>query len=128
MQAHEAAAGLINPDGVEGIELVEGSLLSAPGSVRSLFPLLHWFGCKRGGSECKGGQGGTVMHCLGVHPDLGFGFGVRVSESGVGLDRASASRLLRQLDFRVRYLVIGRGHVVGHDGEAVDSDEGDGHE
>ena len=60
MQAHEAAAGLIDPDGVEGVELVEGSLLSAPGSVRSLFPLLCWFECKRGGSECnKGGQGGT---------------------------------------------------------------------
>ena len=36
MQAHEVVAGLINPDGVEGIELVEGSLLSALGSVISL--------------------------------------------------------------------------------------------
>ena len=59
MQAHEAAAGLIDPDGVEGVELVEDSLLSAPGSVRCLFPLLCWSECKRGGGECKGGQGGT---------------------------------------------------------------------
>ena len=61
MQAHEAAAGLIDPDGVEGVELVESSPLSAPGSVRSLFPLLRWFECKRGGGECKGGQGGTSI-------------------------------------------------------------------
>ena len=41
---------------------------------------------------------------------------------------ASVSRLLRRLVFRVRYLVIGGGHVVGRDGEAVDSEEGDRHE
>ena len=56
--------GLINPDSVEGVELVEGSPLFAPGSVRSLFPLLRWFECKRGGSECKGGQGGTGIFFL----------------------------------------------------------------
>ena len=48
--------------------------------------------------------------------------------SGVGLDRASASGSLCRLDFRIRYLAIGSRHVVGHDGEAVDSDERDGHE
>ena len=69
----------------------------------------------------------SVMRCLGVHPDPGFRFGVGVPESGVGLDRASASGSLRRLDFRVRYLVIGGGRVVGRDGEAVDSDEGDRH-
>ena len=64
MQAYEAVAGLINPDGVEGVKLVESSLLSAPGSVRSLFPLLCWFECKRGGGECKDGQGGTGIFFL----------------------------------------------------------------
>ena len=34
------------------------------------------------------------------------------------MDGASASGSLCQLNFRVRYLVIGRGHAVGHDGEA----------
>ena len=69
-----------------------------------------------------------VTHCLRVHLDPGFGFGVGVPESGVGWDGASASGSLRRLDFCVRYLVIGRGHVVGHDGEVVDSNGGDAHE
>ena len=43
--------------------------------------------------------------------DLGFGFGFGVPEAGVGLDGASASRSLRRLDFRVRYLAMGGGHV-----------------
>ena len=68
-----------------------------------------------------------VMHCLGVRPDPGFRFGVGVLESGVGLDGASVSGLLHQLDFHIWYLVIGGGRVVGHDGEAVDSDKGDRH-
>ena len=59
--------------------------------------------------KCKG-----VTCCLGVRPDLGFGFGVGVLESGVGWDRASASGSLRQLDFHVRYLAIGRGHIITH--------------
>ena len=71
---------------------------------------------------------GCVTHCLGVCPDPGFRFGVGVPESGVGWDRASASGSLRRLDFRVRYLAIGRGRVAGRDGEAVDSDGGDAHE
>ena len=70
----------------------------------------------------------SVTRCLGVRLDLGFGFGVRVPESGVRLDRASACRSLRRLDFRVRYLAIGRGRVVGCDSKAVDSDGGDAHE
>ena len=70
----------------------------------------------------------TVMCCLGVRLDPGFGFRVRVLESGVGLDGASASRLLRQLNFCVQYLAIGGGHIAGCDSEAVDSDEGDRHE
>ena len=70
----------------------------------------------------------SVTCCLGVRPDPGFRFGVGVPESGVGLDRASASGSLCRLDFRVRYLAIGGGCIVGHDGEAVDSDEGDRHE
>ena len=69
-----------------------------------------------------------VTRCLGVHPGPGFGFGVRVPESGMGWDGASASGLLCQLVFRVQYLVIGGGHVVGCNGEAVDSEEGDRHE
>ena len=40
-------------------------------------------------------------------PKLGFGFGVL--ESGVGLDGASVSRSLCQLDFCVQYLAIGEG-------------------
>ena len=68
------------------------------------------------------------MCCLGIHPDPGFGFGVRVLESGLGWDRASASGLLRQLDFRIWYLAMGRGHVAGHNDEAVDSNGGDAHE
>ena len=68
------------------------------------------------------------MRCLGVRPDPGFRFRARVPESGVGLDGASASGLLHQLDFCVRYLAIGRGRIAGRNGEAVDSDEGDGHE
>ena len=65
------------------------------------------------------------MRCLGVIPDPGFRFGVGVPESGVGWDGASASGSLRRLDFRVRYLVRGRGHVAGRDNEAVDSNGGD---
>ena len=70
----------------------------------------------------------AVTCCLGVRPDPGFGFGVGVPESGVGLDGASASGSLRQLDFCIRYLAIGRGCVAGHDSKAVDLDEGDGNE
>ena len=78
---------------------------------------------------CKAESGwNIVMHCLGVRLDLGFGFGVGVPESRVGWDGASVSGSLCQLDFHVRYLAIGRGHVTGHDGEAVDSDGGDAHE
>ena len=57
-------------------------------------------------------------------PDLKFSFGFGVLESGVGLDGASVSGSLCQLDFRVRYLAIGGGHVVGHDGEASDRMKG----
>ena len=60
------------------------------------------------------------MHCLGVSPDLELGFGFGVPESGVGLDRASASGLLHRLDFCVWYLAIGGGHVTGCDSEASD--------
>ena len=67
------------------------------------------------------------MCCLRVCLDPGFGFGVGVPESGAGLDRASASGSLHQLDFCVRYLAIGGGHVAGCNNEAVDSDEGDRH-
>ena len=59
---------------------------------------------------------------------MAFGFRVGVPESGVGWDGASASRLLRRLDFRVRYLVMGRGRVAGRDDKAVDSNGGDAHE
>ena len=45
----------------------------------------------------------------------------------MGWDGASASRLLRRLVFHVWYLVIGGGHVVGRDGEAVDSEDRDRH-
>ena len=65
-----------------------------------------------------------VTHCFGVSPDLKFGFGFRVPESGVGLDGASASRSLHQLDFCVRYLVIGGGHVAGCDSKASDRMKG----
>ena len=68
-----------------------------------------------------------VTHCLGVFPDPGFGFGVGVLESGVGWDGASASGSLCRLDFCIRYLAIGRGRVMGCDGEAVDSNGGDAH-
>ena len=47
-----------------------------------------------------------VMCCLRVSPDMEFGFGFGVPESGVGLDGASVSGLLRRLDFCVRYLAI----------------------
>ena len=67
------------------------------------------------------------MRCLGVRLDPGFGFGVGVLESGVGWDGASASGSLRRLDFRIRYLARGRGHVVGRDNEAVNSNGGDVH-
>ena len=70
----------------------------------------------------------SVMCCLGVRPDPGFGFGVGVPESGVGWDGASASGSLRRLNFRIWYLAIGRGRVAGCDGKAVDSDGGDAHE
>ena len=69
-----------------------------------------------------------VMRCLRVRLDPGFSFGVGVPESGVGLDGASASGLLHQLDFCVQYLAMGGGHVAGCNGEAVDSDKGDRHE
>ena len=68
------------------------------------------------------------MHCLGVHPDPGFGFGVGVPESGVGWDGASASGSLRRLDFHVQYLARGRGRIAGHDDEVVDLNGGDVHE
>ena len=68
------------------------------------------------------------MRCLGVRLGLGFGVGVGVPESGMGWDGASVSRSLCQLVFRIRYLVIGGGHIVGRDGEAVDSEDGDRHE
>ena len=70
----------------------------------------------------------SVTHCLGVRLGLGFRFRVGVPESRMGWDGASASRSLHRLVFRVRYLAIGRGHVVGHDGKAVDSEDGDRHE
>ena len=57
-------------------------------------------------------------------PDPEFGFGFRALETGVGLDGASASGSLCQLNFRVRYLVIGGGHVTGHDDEARDQTKG----
>ena len=69
-----------------------------------------------------------VTRCLRVRLDPGFGFGVGVPESRVGWDGASASRSLHRLDFHVWYLVIGRGRVAGHNGEAVDSDGGDAYE
>ena len=67
----------------------------------------------------------TVTRCLGVDPDLGFGFRVGVPESGVGWDGASVSGSLRRLDFRVRYLARGGGRVAGGDNKAVDSNGGD---
>ena len=70
----------------------------------------------------------SVTCCLGVRLDPGFGFGVRVPESGVGWDGASAGGSLRQLNFCVRYLAMGRGRVVGRDNEMVDSNGGDAHE
>ena len=70
----------------------------------------------------------TVTRCLGVSLDMVFGFGFGVPESGVGLDRVSASRSLCQLDFHIRYLAIGGGRVVGCDSKASDLDEGDQHE
>ena len=57
-------------------------------------------------------------------PDLKFRFGFRVPESRVGLDRASASGSPRRLNFRVRYLAVGGGHVAGRDGEASDRMKG----
>ena len=48
-------------------------------------------------------------------PEFRFGFGV--PGSVVGLDGASASGSLHRLDFHVRYLVTGRGHAVGRNGE-----------
>ena len=68
------------------------------------------------------------MRCLGVRPDPGFRFGVGVLESGVGLDGASVSESLCRLNFHIWYFTIGGGRIVGHDGEAVDLDEGDRHE
>ena len=53
-------------------------------------------------------------------PDPEFGFGFGVSETGVGMDGASASGLLHQLCFCVWYLAMGGGHVAGHDGKASD--------
>ena len=70
----------------------------------------------------------TVTRCLRVRPDLGFGFGVGVPESWVGLDGASASGLLRRLNFCIQYLAIGGGRITGCNGETVDLDEGDRHE
>ena len=69
----------------------------------------------------------TVTRCLRVRPDPGFRFGVGVLESGVGWDGASVSGLLHRLDFRVRYLAMGRGCVAGHDDETVDLNGGDAH-
>ena len=68
------------------------------------------------------------MRCLRVHPDPGFRFGVGVLESGVGWDRASASRSLRRLDFRIWHLAMGRGRVAGYNDKVVDSNGGDAHE
>ena len=45
----------------------------------------------------------------------------------MGWDGASVSGSLRRLVFRIRYLAIGGGHVVGHDSEAVDSEDRDRH-
>ena len=54
----------------------------------------------------------------GLDLELGFGFGV--AETGVGMDRASASGSLRRLNFRIWYLAMGGGHAIGHDGKASD--------
>ena len=72
-------------------------------------------------------SGASVTRCLGVCPGLGFGFRVGVPGSRMGWDGASASGLLRRLVFRIRYLAIGGGHIVGRNGEAVDSEDGDRH-
>ena len=61
-----------------------------------------------------------------LDPEFGFGFGV--PETRVGLDGASVSGSLCQLDFRVLYLAMGAGHAVGHDGEASDWMKGDDNE
>ena len=53
-------------------------------------------------------------------PDLEFGFGLGVSEGGVGMDGASASGSLCQLCFCIRYLAMGGGHISGSNGEASD--------
>ena len=58
-------------------------------------------------------------------PDLEFRFGFGVSEAGVGLDGASATRSLHQLDFCVQYLAMGGGHTMGCNGEASDWMKGD---
>ena len=73
-------------------------------------------------------MGVVVTRCLRVRLDLGFGFEVRVPESGVGWDGASASGSLHRLDFHIWYLAMGRARVVGRDDEAVDSNGGDAHE
>ena len=57
--------------------------------------------------------------------DLEFGFGFGVLEARVGMDGASASGLLCQLDFCVWYLAMGGGHAMGHDGKASDWTKGD---
>ena len=68
----------------------------------------------------RSGWGGRCYALFQGSPDPRFRFGFGVPESGVGLDRASASGSLLLLDFRIWYLVIGGGHVAEHDGEASD--------
>ena len=73
------------------------------------------------GEECGYPCTGRIWQCCYMlfrgSPDPEFGFGFGVLESVVGLDGASASRSLCRLDFRVRYLVTGRGHTAGCNGE-----------
>ena len=51
--------------------------------------------------------------------DLEFGFGFGGLETGVGMDRASASGSLHQLCFCVWYLAMGGGHVTPRNGGVV---------
>ena len=57
--------------------------------------------------------------------DLEFGFRFGVPESRGGMDGALVSRSLCRLCFRIQYLAMGGGHVVGHDGKASDWMRGD---
>ena len=56
-------------------------------------------------------------------PEFRFGFGVL--EARVGLDRASASGSLCQLDFCIQYLAMGGGHITGRDNKASGWTKGD---